>query len=106
MIQPWIEYTCPLGDINNDDFFAHGAIDDLDSREDSVDWENTGPVKRRQCPAECPGSEISNNNPAASMPHLGERSVLQPRGGSISSAGSSDSQAGYLSQRTPQGISS
>jgi hypothetical protein len=26
---------------------ARGVIDDLDSREDSVDWENAGPVKKR-----------------------------------------------------------
>ena len=78
------------GEVNNDDLFAYGVVDDLDSREDSIDGENSGSDKENYGgPAELPGSEISDNKPAPSF--TGERGILQPRGGSLSPAQSSNS---------------
>ena len=80
------------GEVNNDDLFAYGVVDDLDSREDSVDGENSGSDKENHGgPAEWPGSEISDNKSAPSMPLTSERGILQPRGGSLSPAHSSNS---------------
>ncbi|KAI0001058.1 hypothetical protein BJV77DRAFT_972330, partial [Russula vinacea] len=78
------------GDVDNDDLFAHGVIDDLDSR-DSVDWENGGSDKENHgALPEFPGSDVSDNKPGPSMP-MTERGILQPRGASFSPARSSDS---------------
>ncbi|KAI0292808.1 hypothetical protein BC826DRAFT_414421 [Russula brevipes] len=64
------------GEVNNDDLFAHGVIDDLDEREDSVDWENAGSDKENHGgPPEFPGSDKL----ALSMPFTSERGILQPR---------------------------
>jgi hypothetical protein len=76
----------------NDDLFAHGVIDDLDSRDDSVDWENAGSDKENHGGLpEFPGSDVSDNKPGPSMPLTTERGILQPRGGSFSPARSNDS---------------
>jgi hypothetical protein len=78
-------------EVDNDDLFAHGVIDDLDSRDDSVDWENAGSDKENHGGLpEFPGSEVSDNKPGPSMP-MTERGILQPRGASFSPARSSDS---------------
>ena len=78
------------GELNNNDLFAYGVVDDLDSREDSVDGENYGSDKENHGgSAELPGSEISDNKPAPFMPLTSERGILQPRGGSLSPAHSS-----------------
>lgn len=78
------------GDVDNDDLFAHGVIDDLDSR-DSVDWENGGSDKENHgALPEFPGSDVSDKKPGPSMP-MTERGILQPRGASFSPARSSDS---------------
>lgn len=80
------------GEVNNDDLFAHGVIDDLDSRDDSVDWENAGSDKENHGGLpEFPGSEVSDNKPGPSMPLTSERGILHPRGASHSPARSSDS---------------
>ena len=79
------------GDINNDDLFAHGVVDDLDSRDD-VDWENAGSDKENHAgPPGFPGSEISDNKPGPSMPLASERGILQPREATLSPACSNDS---------------
>jgi hypothetical protein len=80
------------GEVNNDDLFAHGVVDDLDSRDDSIDWENAGSDKENQGGApEFPGSEVSDNKPGPSMPLASERGILQPHGATLSPARSSDS---------------
>ncbi|KAF8504606.1 hypothetical protein F5888DRAFT_1799295 [Russula emetica] len=80
------------GEVNNDDLFAHGVVDDLDSRDDSIDWENAGSDKENHAgAAEFPGSEVSDNKPGPSMPLASERGILQPRGATFSPARSSDS---------------
>lgn len=80
------------GEADNDDLFAYGVVDDLDSREDSVDGESSGSDKENHGgPAELPGSEISDNKPTPFMPLTGERGILQPRGGSLSPTHSSNS---------------
>jgi hypothetical protein len=79
------------GEVNNDDLFAHGVVDDLDSRDDGFDWENAGSDKENQNGApEFPGSEVSDNKPGLSMP-ASERGILQPHGATLSPARSSDS---------------
>jgi hypothetical protein len=77
------------GEINNDDLFAHGVVDDLDSRDDSIDWENAGSDKENHAGA--PGSEVSDNKPGPSMPLASERGILQPREVTLSPTRSSDS---------------
>ena len=85
-------YLQSEGEVNNDDLFAHGVIDDLDSRDDVVDWENAGSDKENQGGLpEFLGSEASNNKPGPSMPLASERGILQPHGESLSPARSSDS---------------
>ena len=80
------------GEVNNNDLFAYGVVDDLDSREDSIDGENSGSDKENHGdPAELPGSGFSDNKLVPSMPPTGERGILQPRGGSLSPAHSSNS---------------
>ena len=80
------------GEVNNDDLFAYGVVDDLDSREDSVDGENAGSDKENHGdPAQLPGSEFSDNELVPSMRLTVERGILQPRGGSLSPAHSSNS---------------
>ena len=80
------------GGINNDDLFAHGVVDDLDSRDDSVDWENAGSDKENRAGApEFPGSDVSDNRPGPSMPLASERGILQPREVTLSPARSRDS---------------
>ncbi len=78
------------GEVNNDDLFAHGVVDDLDSRDDSLVWEDAGSDKENG-PPEFLGSEISDNKPGPSMPLTNERGILQPRGATFSPARSSDS---------------
>ena len=76
----------------NDDLFAHGVVDDLDSRDDNIDWENAGSDKENHAGApEFPGSEVSDNKPGPSMPPASERGILQPRGETYSPARGSDS---------------
>ena len=80
------------GEVNNDDLFAHGVIDDLDSRDESIDWENAGSDKENHGGLpEFPGSEVSDNKPGPSMPFTSERGILQPREASFSPARSSNS---------------
>ena len=80
------------GEVNNDDLFARGVLDSLDSRDDSVDWENAGSDKENHGDfPEFPGSEVSDNKPGPFMPLASERGILQPRGASFSPARSSDS---------------
>jgi hypothetical protein len=80
------------GEVNNDDLFAHGVVDDLDSRDDSIDWENAGSDKENQGGHfELPGFEASDNKPGPSMPPASERGILQPREATLSPARSSDS---------------
>ena len=80
------------GEVNNDDLFAHGVVDDLDSRDDSIDWENAGSDKENHGGApELPGSEVSDNKPGPSIPLASERGILQPHGATLSPARSSDS---------------
>ncbi|KAH9966284.1 hypothetical protein BJV74DRAFT_869588 [Russula compacta] len=80
------------GDVNNNDLFAHGVLDDLDEREDNVDWENAGSDKENHSGLpEFPASDISDNKPAPSMPLTSERGILQPREASLSPVRSSDS---------------
>ena len=81
------------GEMNNDDLFAYGVVDDLDEREESVAWENTGSDKENHGgPQEIPGSDdfADNKNPP-SMPVASERGILQPRDASLSPARSGDS---------------
>jgi hypothetical protein len=78
------------GDVNNDDLFAHGVIDDLDDREESVTWESAGSDKEnRGVPQDIPGSDDFVHPP--SMPIASERGILQPRDASLTPARSSDS---------------
>lgn len=73
------------GEVNNDDLFAHGVVDSLDSRDDSIDWENAGSDKENQGGAPgFPGSEVSDNKPGPSMPLASERGILQPREATLS----------------------
>ncbi len=79
-------------EVNNDDLFAYGVVDDLDEREDNADWENAGSDKENYGgPPEFAGSEISDNKLAPSMPLTSERGILQPHGASLSPTCSSDS---------------
>jgi hypothetical protein len=80
------------GEVNNDDLFAHGVVDDLDSRDDGIDWENAGSDKENQGGApEFLGSDVSDNKPGPSMPLASERGILQPHGATLSPARSNDS---------------
>ena len=81
------------GEVNNDDLFAYGVVDDLDSREESVAWENAGSDKENQGgPQEFPGSDdLADNKHPPSMPIASERGILQPRDASHSPARSNDS---------------
>ena len=80
------------GEVNNDDLFAHGVIDDLDSRDDIINWENAGSDKENHDGApEFSGSEVSDNKPGPSIPLASERGILQPHGATLSPARSSDS---------------
>jgi hypothetical protein len=80
------------GEVNNDDLFAYGVVDDLDERGDSVDWEDAGSDKENYGgPLEFSGFANSDSKPALSMPLTDERGILQPRGGSHSSARTDDS---------------
>jgi hypothetical protein len=77
---------------NNDDLFAHGVVDDLDEREDSIAWENAGSDKEnRGGPLETRGSDISDNMNPLSWPITSERGILQPRDPSFSPTRSNDS---------------
>ena len=78
------------GEVNNDDLFAYGVVDDLDDREESVTWEDAGSDKEnRGIPQDMPGSDDFVHPP--SMPIASERGILQPRDASITPARSSDS---------------
>ncbi|KAF8271058.1 hypothetical protein EI94DRAFT_632064 [Lactarius quietus] len=78
------------GDVNNDDLFAHGVVDDLDDREESLAWENAGSDKENLGgPQRILGSDDIAHLP--SMPVASERGILQPRDASLSPARSSDS---------------
>ncbi|KAI9441507.1 hypothetical protein H4582DRAFT_1390694 [Lactarius indigo] len=81
------------GEINNDDLFAYGVVDDLDEREESVAWENAGSDKENHGgPREIPGSDdIADGKHPPSMPIASERGILQPRDASLSPARSGDS---------------
>ncbi|KAH9067755.1 hypothetical protein EDB87DRAFT_1585175, partial [Lactarius vividus] len=81
------------GEMNNDDLFAYGVVDDLDEREESVAWENTGSDKENHGgPREIPGSDdLADNKHPPSMPVASERGILQPRDVSHSPARSGDS---------------
>ena len=80
------------GEVNNDDLFAYGVVDDLDERGDNGDWENVGSDKENHGGLpEFSGSANSDNKPAPYMPLMDERGILQPRGVSLSSARSGDS---------------
>lgn len=80
------------GEINNDDLFARGVVDDLDSRDDSIDWVNAGSDKENHTGAlEFAGSEVSDNKPGPSMPPASERGILQPREATLSPARSNNS---------------
>ena len=87
--QPQLESE---GDVNNDDLFAHGVVDDLDEREDSVGWENTGSDKENHGgPSKIRGSDMSDNENPLSRPIMSERGILQPRDASLSPPRSSGS---------------
>ena len=78
------------GEVNNDDLFAYGVVDDLDDREESATWENAGSDKEnRGIPQDIPGSDDFVH--PQSMPIASERGILQPRDASITPARSSDS---------------
>jgi hypothetical protein len=80
------------GEVNNDDLFAYGLVDDLDERGDSVDWEDAESDKENHGGLpEFSGSANSDNKPAPSMPLTDERGILQPRAVSLSPARSRDS---------------
>lgn len=80
------------GDVNNDSLFAYGVLDDLDEREDNIDWENAGSDKENHGGLpEFPASDISDNKPAPFMPLTSERGILQPREASLTPEHSSDS---------------
>jgi hypothetical protein len=80
------------GEVNNDDLFAYGVVDDLDERGDSLDWENAGSDKENHGgPPEFYGSANSGDKPAPSIPLADERGILQPRAASLSPARSRDS---------------
>ena len=80
------------GELNNDDLFAHGVVDDLDSRDDSINWENAGSDKENHGGAPgFTGSEVSDNNSGPSKPLVSEHGILQPHGATLSPARSSDS---------------
>ncbi len=79
------------GEVNNDDLFAHGVVDDLDSRDDSINWENAGSDKENNGGLEFLGSEVSDNKLGPSMPFASERGILQPRGVTLSPPRSNDS---------------
>lgn len=81
------------GDIDNDDLFAHGVVDDLDGREESIAWEDAGSDKEnRGGPQEILGSDdIADNKQPPSMPIASERGILQPRDLSFSPARSDNS---------------
>jgi hypothetical protein len=77
---------------NNDDLFAHGVVDDLDEREDSIAWENAGSDKENhRSPPDVRGSDNSDNKNPPFMPIMSERGILQPRDPSLSPARSGDS---------------
>ncbi|KAI0250091.1 hypothetical protein BJV78DRAFT_621855 [Lactifluus subvellereus] len=85
------------GDVNNDDLFAHGVIDDLDEREDSVGWENAGSDKENLGgPPEIRGSDMSDNKNPLSRPITNERGILQPRDASLSPRSSGSDPFGFF----------
>ncbi|KAH9006305.1 hypothetical protein EDB86DRAFT_2824578 [Lactarius hatsudake] len=78
------------GEMNNDDLFAYGVVDDLDEREESVAWENAGSDKENLGGPQ--GSDdIADNKHPPSMPIASERGILQPRDVSLSPTRSGDS---------------
>ncbi|KAI9465161.1 hypothetical protein BJY52DRAFT_1245425 [Lactarius psammicola] len=81
------------GDMNNDDLFAYGVVDDLDERDESVAWEDAGSDKENHGgPQEILGSDdFADNKHPPSMPVASERGILQPRDASLSPARSGDS---------------
>ncbi len=86
------------GEVNNDDLFAYGVVDDLDEREESVAWENAGSDKENHgVPQEIPGSDgIPDNRHPPTIPVAGERGILQPRDASLSPRSGDSDPFGFL----------
>ncbi|KAI0262246.1 hypothetical protein BC834DRAFT_892612 [Gloeopeniophorella convolvens] len=80
-------------EVEQDDLFAYGVVDEFDEREEAAPWENAGSDKENEGgPGLLPGSDDlppSDNNP--SMPLTSERGILQPRDPSSTPARSQDS---------------
>jgi hypothetical protein len=74
------------GDMDNNDLFAYGVVDDLDDREESVAWENAGSDKENHSgPQEILGyDDIADNKHPLSMPVASEHGILQPHYASLS----------------------